>query len=905
MQANFPVGGTGRDAGVKSRETGPLGLALNADDPMTSGYVGGKFIAGGFGSRAWSEKMMGQSHGFDSPEYGFLIPDLDRPRTSLYERPTYRIENNQFSDLVSYCPDMNSSPADLFAVLEAEAAPSKSSKPGTVDDAAHKLFDSARPKGWTTLTLPASGDEPAMTITFDGTGRYVSERILPPGIRERVICDGKTILTLYPDLGIGARRTVSRFHRLAFARLVPWALPNPEDLAHGADLKSTPANRIDMVNVVPHDAGAKDKDGKPLPYHVVRYVFESPSKRLARRLVIEMPANKILVSELFAEDGTITVVRGEKETNTLQAKLTPNAKEPDLTVDTKKLVVLPLPYRDSATVRTALKLEKKPTEQLTTDDGLALFAAAFGENDGKRAFKVFKDVFSRREQRLLGFYVLLAALGRNLDSNNDNVLDEHLQEPLAQYLALHTSPVLRQHASQWAVGSGQFREGYLAHLALTHALYQRWSNSKTLGTSEEKWREERDRALDYVRKNKGSAFAWGLLCLIQDRINEAEANKKDVRETHRALVETWKLFEEVPSLNYAAKYERGRSLWKSGQHAEARKLFRDLYETTLKADTIPLIDDAFRTALLGEGKDADEWNDLIRNTATALVKRNLRPAVLSLAWQCQQIGDEALAQALVEIALDSVTDAKDRAVVTLGAVEFYRSTSQLAEAERLLGTLLADAKQAEKPGLWRLAESIAEERGQPARRYECLERALDAEYRQMPEVVNLEVVREEYERLLNHYQDLANAMVSLKVEPPADFVGKVVRTADRWRRFDRDPESACTLASNILKTLGQRDLVWDYLTTPVALQPNESDPWVSLGRELARGGDASLADKAFTAAFDAEPTNAEILWERAQNLRQSGKLTEAQRLYRQLAEGDWQPRFNSLKSQAKWQVEKR
>ena len=56
-------------------------------------------------------------------------------------------------------------------------------------------------------------------------------------------------------------------------------------------------------------------------------------------------------------------------------------------------------------------------------------------------------------------------------------------------------------------------------------------------------------------------------------------------------------------------------------------------------------------------------------------------------------------------------------------------------------TLLADPKQAKKPALWRLAAELAGRREQKARELECLERALDAEYRNLPEVINLEQVR--------------------------------------------------------------------------------------------------------------------------------------------------------------------
>ncbi|HMF13029.1 MAG TPA: hypothetical protein VKE94_12015, partial [Gemmataceae bacterium] len=86
--------------------------------------------------------------------------------------------------------------------------------------------------------------------------------------------------------------------------------------------------------------------------------------------------------------------------------------------------------------------------------------------------------------------------------------------------------------------------------------------------------------------------------------------------------------------------------------------------------------------------------------------------------------------------------------------------------------------------------------------------------------------------------------------------------------------------------------------------PNESGPWLGLAGTLGRRGELDLADRAYGAAFEAEPTNAQILWDRATNLRQAGKVAEAKKHYRQLAEGKWQPRFNWLQTQARWQVER-
>ena len=66
------------------------------------------------------------------------------------------------------------------------------------------------------------------------------------------------------------------------------------------------------------------------------------------------------------------------------------------------------------------------------------------------------------------------------------------------------------------------------------------------------------------------------------------------------------------------------------------------------------------------------------------------------------------------------------------------------------------------------------------------------------------------------------------------------------------------------------------MTTPIARsRPNEAGPWQGLGTTLGREGDLDLADRAFAAAFAAEPTDAQILWDRAQNLRQAGKLARS------------------------------
>src|SRR5262249_60991640 len=136
----------------------------------------------------------------------------------------------------------------------------------------------------------------------------------------------------------------------------------------------------------------------------------------------------------------------------------------------KDLGVRPPPYRTPDHVRTALKIQNKNVGELRFDEGLPLFAAHYAAGNGSEAAEVFRQCFHARNQRQLGFFVLLASLGQNLDAEHLDVQGDHADDPLAQYLAVYSSPVLRKHASQWAVSNSAKKEGFLYHLALSHAL---------------------------------------------------------------------------------------------------------------------------------------------------------------------------------------------------------------------------------------------------------------------------------------------------------------------------------------------------------------------------------------------------------------------------------------------------
>jgi hypothetical protein len=810
------------------------------------------------------------------------------PGSLLYTRPGYSNDDRVFYDLVSYAPGLNTTSADLRAVIEAEARTNPAARRGTIAAGVRALFAKARNAGWRTLSIPAAGS-PAYTITFDGTGRHAWERTLQSGLRERVVCDDKALWHLYPDLGLAARRTVSRAHRLDFWQALPWVLPLPEDLARGADLKLSGDN---TVAIVPHAV-----KGKQSPWQV-HLVFKDG--RVVETRWVNSARKKTLRRKTYAADGTVKVFdKDDKEVLSRKWALE-DAEAPLLKADVKKLVVLDLPFRSPAHVREQRKLEKKNYNDLTFAEATVLLTAFVANGEPDHARQVFQQALSNREQRQLGYYVLLASAGVNLDSDNIDVLDAHPHEPLAHYLALHSSPVLRKHASRWAAASNPFGEGMLRRLALGHALCQRWSSGKSLGTSVAQRKAERQRALAYVKQHKGTALAWALLGLAQART--AEEKGETAQAAYGELADAYELFVKTSGLSGHARYEQARCLWKAGKKTEARKCFLELYQEAVKRGELLAIDADFRAALVG-GKE-DGWSALLRRTAADLVKRKDRYAALTLARQTWQLDDAPLAQHLFAEALkDAPIKGKEGLPLQYAALIFLHETSQTAEADRLVRKLLAEPDNAKRPDLWRTAARLAEQREMPARRLACLEKALELEFASLPEVLNLEQVRSDYGALLEQYESLAKALATLKQPAPVGFRDKVVRAADRWRALDRDQERAANMAAHVLRRLGERELAWDYLTTPVALRPGESDVWAVMARTLQRQGERDLADRAYQAAFERESSNAQLLWDRADNLRQAGRLTQAQALYRQIANGDWQPRFASLKTQAKGVIE--
>jgi ferric-dicitrate binding protein FerR (iron transport regulator)/tetratricopeptide (TPR) repeat protein len=814
----------------------------------------------------------------------------------IYQRPAFSGDERIFYDLVAYAPGMNTTWADIQAVVDAESRPAGKRRTGSIDPAAKALIDRARSSGWQQVTLSETSGQPEFIVVFDGSNRYAYERTLASGLGERVICDGRTLVHLYPELGIGARRSVSPFHRAAASDLIPWALPPAADLAQGADVRM---HGDHTVRLMPHAAdSARDQESRQQPYEVIELVFASG--HLAERRVLTMPGERVTYHETYGKDGTVKWFNGDGKELGQQKLQLQSAPAPNLQPETSHLVILPMPYRSRDHVRRdmqqVLAKGSEAYEGLGAEAALTLFAGELASQHPSDAVQLYQRCFHERGDRRLGFLTLLGSCGVQTQSlpNYHDLFKSHADEPLARYLAQTCDPQGRQ--SQAEIGAiGGSPKGFVQRLAAFHDVYVAWRSGRADQGTEAQRQAERERLLKYVRENSSRLFGWALLDQVERQYGIAFVMSLPVADVYP-------LFEDMPVVNYSARYERARDLVTRGEWQQALSLFQDLYAQTLKKGVLPPLDSSFRQAFLSNAQEPTGWARFLKGTAASLIADGRRLAVLGLAWQCQQLGDPSLADDLFQQTFAGLPD-KERTVTTLAGVEYLWQVGQAAQAASLIQPLLADAALAKQSSLWRLAAFLAGQNGAGPGVATYLEKALDLEYHDLPAVINLQTVRTDYGALLAHYQSLALAMATLEIEPPSDFVARVLRAADRWRSLDPDCTAACQMAARVFTALRQPEWAWEYLTTPIGLHPNQPAPWLAMAQTLRSEGTFLLADRAYAQAFDAEPTNAQILWDRAVNLQQAGQHLEAKKLFRQLADGQWQPRFNWIQIEARRQAE--
>lgn len=856
--------------------------------------------------------LLGLELSFQSPQvHRFSLPLSDKneakvisPRSMRYERPAFAYDRSYFVDLVQYAPGLHHHYADILATLDTEAEVGEA-KLGAIDAVARTLIDQARSGDWLALTIPANGPLPSYKVYYNGQGQFAYERTLISGLREEVICDGKTLWHLYPEIGLAAKRPFSRYHQPALASFNPGFLPAAEELARGYDVKAIDPSTVALVPFGVADLKAEDK------YHRVHLVFANG--RLAERRIVEMPLGKVLLRQIFAADGSVEWKDAEDKVVASQKFTVARTAAPRLTPNTSDLVVMQMPIRTRG-----YWLDKWNKEEKREHIEQVIVSECMTRSSGSSSVMIhFGTHFHQKGDRRLGFYTLINACGYPIVNENlppiekrewkIDIEQDHPNNPLATFLAQAQRELTKNDQSLIKKLPGP-STGFVHHMTQFRNLWLTWQNQRPLMNGGAEQPLEKAKVLEFLKTTTSPTFAYALLDTMQRRCNTAPTD-------HMMQLVSDRLgpISDPLGLGYIFRYEHARTLWQAGKAQEAAKLYKELHSDTLGHGVIPPIDGAFRDTLqipVGEGPRFIAYT---RKSLEDLLGKKRYGNAFQLAKQMEQLGDEAMSDEILSTILSKAT-AEDRAALTLICVNFLSQRKNFVQADRLLVKVLAEKKVrtaedkkkrpnekewAEYPELWRWRAELNKQAGQVATSIECLEKALDLEYADLPEIVNLDSIREDYRTLLTHYQKISEASASLEKSATKVFLAKVIRTADRWRLVDSDASEPSMLAGRILYTMGERDLAWDYWTTPIDLHPAESQPWLQLAETMKSHGDLERADRALAIAFEAEPTNPELLWKRAQNAVRMGQPDRARELYRQIASSDWQERFQATVEQAR------
>ncbi len=614
-----------------------------------------------------------------------------------------------------------------------------------------------------------------------------------------------------------------------------------------------------------------------------------------------MPKGQVLYRETYDAQGTVRFYKGERELMVQKEFALAAAQEPSLVPDAHKLVVLHLPLRTHPFwVPRDLSVWDRARELALHDLARACF-----QGKQEEAIGLFTKNFQARGDRRLGLYTLLAAAGVKpgnkkdpfLARDPDTVQPEEValevaagrsSEPLAQYLDNHFKKGINPLRSLGKIGGP--KDGFIQGLAAFREMWERWESGRAMAGSDYQRGLERQRALQFILDCPSPLYAWAIVDLVPQKLQDKSA------EFYRTFLDGPGRDLPPAGLGYVGRYEYAKSLLKNGQVERAKYLFQKLHADAMKLGAVPPLDHHLSLAMVHDG-GSPAYETFLRKAGLELARTRQAQGLLALAYQAQQTLDSGLTDELLTLACSAASDTDPG--FDLAAISCMWRTKRLGRAEILLQKLLAKEPFAQQADMWRLAARLAQERGQTGKVVACLDRALDLDFYQLPQLVNLEEVRQDYRALLEKQEALAVALGTLGVEPQKELVAGVIRNADRWRSLDPDNAAPCQLAARVLNVLGAKELAWDYLTTPIGQKPNEADPWLELARQLRDNDQFEMAAKAFAQAFAAEPTNAQILWDGADNLQRQGKTGQARQLYRQIAEGSWQPRFQLLQQQAR------
>jgi len=547
------------------------------------------------------------------------------------------------------------------------------------------------------------------------------------------------------------------------------------------------------------------------------------------------------------------------------------------------------------------RLVRTDPQTWSEEDAMAMISSVL-DDKALDLMDIIVRRFMARGDRRIGFYTLLLDGGsfwnpdRIWSNGQDRLMlnpaKEYPDSALAQYLYSNLKLLARDHQQQ-----------DLHPDKVDHSFFKKISGLRYLATHYVRMSHERepDRktayqvACDYLTHCDDLATAWLVVALVP-------TDERDVA-FHQILAQVLARLGGDPAMRDVVRSQEAQRFFKQNKFDEARRVFIEIFNDRIDRSVAPMLGENLRQAFTRDAAGRKIWNQLWKDGVARLIKKGMGRNVVELAWLNFQLGDSALADTLLSQLLTGPSATEDKADLIL-AVQYYLHTDQDAEANQLVQSLIQDDRYKHIAFLWRLAAVAAQRRNELTRSVKYQHHSLDIQMANLPDRIDLEVVRREFGQLLRRYELLATAWRLVGTPASDQFAGNVMRAADQWRALDYGNKEAYDLTASVLMKVNETELAWGYLTTVLADYPNDALSWLDLAQMLRDREQYELADRAYATAFEITPTNARALWNRAHLLQKMGRTKQARELFRKIAEGKWTPQFEWLQTRAKLYLEK-
>ncbi len=704
-------------------------------------------------------------------------------------------------------------------------------------------------------------------------------------LREDFVCDGTSLYHVYPELGLAARRAAGR--RLAGIRgLVPHLMPPPEELAR-------------VFNVALETVNGENTTIRlsPLPPRKA-----AKAKRPKLEIFVTFDARGFLRGQTWAVDGTTkltctyTYKDGKAEgtwsagdQSALAFSYRVDLPEPRLdpfVPKLKNIVVLDMPLR-------------RPTHYGALLKELGDDPAKLAERTRLRRHLTLAQIQDFGWQYPWGhvhqaYQTLWAALQERLKAGQTKV-------PAGDMTLIGSTGYAY---SDW--NSKEFElPGY--------PLMQYWRGLGDTGKMKEAAAAEENRGTFVGHLTAYSVTHYG----GADRAKVARRLMREYPESpllYAAAIycggneDVWLELARLPRWRFVA-------LSSAAQHGQTDKIaraFEDFHkEMTEKGWEVP-VSSPMATALK---KSSKRWHGVVNQWFRLAMKSKDVGALLRFAEFAHPHGEKDLAS----VAIDRARELMGKELPLTWKLALAQSQWAMglrAEAWKAYEEIFAALKKAAiepSPALLASAARLAQQVNKPKLAVDYELRAIEAEKPYMPKRINVYLFRQRYQWLWSQLTGRVGQCASAVKATPGSHQAKrelheaVERAAGVWRMWKQVDAGNTQLyqqLASLHRTADDNATAWRVLSTIIDEKPKDGQSYYQVGAWYVSQGDREAGQGWYARAYEVEPTNGDWIWHRAELLRQMGRKDEARKLYEEMVNKKWQPRFQHYNRNAQERLKK-